>query len=152
MSIKKVNGIKVVGARLESWQSHTYNNQNPPVLSTKSKFAQLYARKVHDSCHLGVSSVVAKIRAKFWIIGLRKLVKSIRFQCVTCLKLNKKTEGQIMGMIPEERLKPMPAWSHISLDLFGPFMVKDETNKRSRSKGYGLIMNCLLSKQYMWKS
>jgi len=43
LGASKVNGIYLVGSRLESWASHTYNNQNPILLSAKSLFAQLYA-------------------------------------------------------------------------------------------------------------
>lgn len=41
-----------------------------------------------------------------------------------------------MGKIPTERLQPAPAWSYTSVDFFGPYEIKGETNKRSRSKGY----------------
>tara|TARA_B110001454_G_scaffold196478_1_gene199376 strand:- start:542 stop:6220 length:5679 start_codon:yes stop_codon:yes gene_type:complete len=146
LGVKQIDGITVVGARIEDWQHHSYNKQNPPVLSAKSQFAQLYAHKVHDQCHLGVSAVVAKIRSKYWIVGLRNLVRSIRHRCVKCRKLDKRIEQQTMGMIPEERLAPMPAWTYVSLDLFGPFQIRGETNRRSRSKGYGIIVNCLLSR------
>ena len=45
-----------------------------------------------------------------------------------------------------ERLSPAPAWSYTSLDFFGPYVLKGETNKRARSRGYGVIFNCLLSR------
>ena len=146
LGVTDIEGIKVVGARLENWQHFTYNHQNPPILSAKSDFARLYAQKVHDECHLGVSAVMAKVRAKYWIVGLRSLVKSIRFKCVKCRQLDKRVQEQVMGQIPKERLKPAPAWTYVSLDLFGPFEIRGETNKRSRSKGYGVLYNCLLSR------
>ena len=142
----EIDGIKVVGSRLESWSNHTYNNTNPVLLSAKCRLAVLYAQQIHDKCHLGVSAVVAKVRNKYWIVGLRKLVKSIRFKCVTCRRLHGKLEQQVMGQLPLERLNPAPVWSYTSVDLFGPFDIKGETNKRSRSKGYGVIFDCLLSR------
>ena len=144
LGVFKKDGLQVVGARIESWSQHTYNESNPPLLSAKTRFAQLYAIKIHNEGHLGVSAVVAKIRSKFWIVGVRQLVKSIRYKCVRCRIMNQSTQQQIMGQIPQERLKPAPAWSYISLDIFGPFTIKGETNKRSRSKGYAVIFNCLL--------
>ena len=144
LGVHEIDGIQVAGGRLENWSHHTYNNLNPALLSAKSRLAYLYALKVHNKCHLGVSAVMVKIRCKFWIVGLRGLVKSIRRLCTTCRKLDKALQQQIMGQIPEERLKPAPAWSYVSLDLFGPFKIRGETNKRSRSKAYGVIFDCLL--------
>jgi hypothetical protein len=51
-----------------------------------------------------------------------------------------------MGQLPEERTKPVPQWSYISLDLFGPYPIRGEVNKRTRSRGYGVIINCLLTR------
>ena len=146
LGVQEEDGIKVVGGRLEAWNAHSYNEKNPVLLSSKSSLARLYANKIHNECHLGVSSVIAKIRRKFWIVGIRSLVKSIRYRCVTCRKLDKMLQQQIMGKIPAERLKPAPAWNYTSTDLFGPFEIKGEVNKRTRAKGYGVIFNCLLSR------
>jgi len=141
-----INGIIVIGSRMESWRECTYNNENPILLSAKSGFAKLYASKIHDEAHLGVSATAAKIRAKYWIVGLRKLLRSIKFRCVICKKLGHELQKQCMGQLPAYRLKPAPAWSYTGLDLFGPFDIKGEANKRSRSKGYGVIFTCMLSR------
>ena len=146
LGVKEIDGIKVVGSRLEDWNSITYNDSNPVLLSAKCRLAVLYAQQIHDKCHLGISAVVAMIRSKYWIVGLRQLVKSIRFKCVVCRRLHGKVEQQVMGQLPTERLKPAPAWSYTSVDLFGPFYIKGETNKRTKGKGYGVIFDCLLSR------
>ena len=146
LGAKLVNGVMVVGSRMESWRECSYNNENPILLSAKSEFAKLYARKVHNESHLGVSAIAAKIRSKYWIVGLRKHLRSIKFHCVECRRLDHTLEKQLMGQLPAYRLKPAPAWAYTSLDLFGPFDIKGETNKRSRSKGYGVIFTCMLSR------
>jgi len=143
LGVTNLDGILVVGARIESWKQHTYNNGPPILLSSKHTLAKLYAQHVHDICHLGVSAVVSKVRAKYWIVGLRKLVTSIRFRCVKCKKADEQLQQQVMGRLPDERTKPAPAWSYLSLDIFGPYEIKGETNKRSRSKGFAVIFNCL---------
>jgi hypothetical protein len=145
LGVTQVDGVYVVGSRLESWTRHTYNNKQPILLSSKSKFAHLYSQYVHGLCHLGTSAVASKVRAKFWIVGLRKLLRSIKFKCVTCKK-NGQIQQQVMGQLPEERTKPVPQWSYISLDLFGPYPIRGEVNKRTRSRGYGVIINCLLTR------
>ena len=39
---------------------------------------------------------------RLWIIGLPRIVKSIRYSCVTCKKVNEKTTTQLMGRLPQE--------------------------------------------------
>ena len=144
LGVTNLDGALVVGARIESWEQHTYNNGPPILLSSKHTLAKLYAQHVHDTCHLGVSAVVSKVRAKYWIVGLRRLVTSIKFRCVKCKKTDEQLQQQVMGRLPDERTKPAPAWSYVSLDIFGPYEIKGETNKRSRSKGFAVIFNCLV--------
>ena len=62
---------------------------------------------------------------------------------MTCKKLDKKLSGQVMGNLPQERLKPAPPWYSTSVDLFGPFTIRDAVKKRTTSKAYGVIFNCI---------
>ena len=50
-----------------------------------------------------------------------------------------------MGKLPIERLKPAPPWSSVGIDLFCPFEIRGEVNKRSTGKVYGIIYFCLPS-------
>ena len=109
---------------MENWNECSFNGENPILLFSKSILARLYAEQVHNECHLGVSALAAKIRAKYWIVGVRKLLKSIKFHCVTCRKLGERLHQQRMGPLPPYRLKPAPAWSYTSLDMFGPLEIK----------------------------
>ena len=84
-------------------------------------------------------STASKIRAKFWIVKLLKLAKSIRTNCVICKKLDKKLHEQIMGKLPIERLKPAPAWTYTALDLFGPFKIKDEVKNEQMERDMELF-------------
>jgi hypothetical protein len=51
-----------------------------------------------------------------------------------------------MAPLPLDRLKPAPMWHNSALDLFGPFSIKGEVNKRSVGKAYGIIFTCLLTR------
>ena len=96
--------------------------------------------------HTGISSTVAKIRSCFWVINLRKLVKSIHHKCIRCKIDNQKVEMQSMGKLPVERLKLNAAWSNTSLDFFRQSTVKGEMNKRAGGKTYNFIyLFCLLN-------
>ena len=136
-------GIIIVGQRLESWMKTSYNSEELILLPFDHQLSYLYVTKIHNECHSGVSATVCRVRLRFWIVKLEKLVRKIRFNCVICRKNTRKTVDQIMAPLPEARLKPSPAWSHTSLDLFGPFAVRGEVNKRTRGKAFGLILTCL---------
>ena len=92
----------------------------------------------------GIDSDVTTVRLEYWLVGLRKMCTDVKGKCVHCRKFYAKS-SQIMGMLPLEHLKPAPAWNSIGIDLFGPFEVKGEVDKRSFGKGYGVIFFCLPS-------
>lgn len=140
---KNTDGIYVVGGRGERWIEMSHNKNEVILLPYDHRFSRLYAEHIHRRGHLGVLSTASKIRARFWIVKLLKMVKFIRYNCVICKKLDKRVSEQIMGKLPVERLKPSPAWTCTAIDLFGPFKIRDEVKKRTTGKTYGVIFNCL---------
>ena len=50
---------------------------------------------------------------------------------------------QKMSDLPEERVEPTAPFSHVGMDVFGPFICKDV---RREVKRYGLIFTCLSSR------
>ena len=134
------NGVFVIGGRTERWVEISYNKGELPILPKDHRFSYLYSLYMHNRTHLGVDADVSKIRATFWIIGLTRIVSRIRNKCVTCRKKYAKLHSQIMGKLPIERLKPAPPFFHSMVDLFGPFIVRSEINKRSSRKVYGVII------------
>ena len=115
---KRQDSIYVVGYRVQQWVEMSYNKSEVILLPYNHRFPRLYAEYVHQMGHLGVSATASKVRAKYWIVKLHELVKSIKSRCITCRKIEKKTTEQIMGQLPEERLKPDPAWNSTAIDLF----------------------------------
>ena len=92
---KKTNeGIYVVCGRAEDWFKNTYNSEGLIFLPYNHRFSYLYAFWVHDSAHLGVAATVCKIRNRFWITQLPRMVERIRNKCVTCRNLNKKFKNR----------------------------------------------------------
>ena len=100
---------------------------------------------IHNKRHVGIASDMVTVRLDYWIVGLRKICADIKNKCIICRKLCGKFVSQKMGLLPIERLKPSPAWNSTGIDLFGPFEIKGEVNKRSTGKVYGVIFFCLPS-------
>ena len=115
-------------------------------------FSRLYVMQTHARGHHGILTTASKVHTKYWIPKLLKLVKSSKFRCIICKKLAKKTSQQVMGQLPEDRLKPAPPWYSTGIDLFGPFKIRDEVKKRTFSKAYGVIFNSLGTRAfYLWQ-
>ena len=102
---KRNDGIYIVGGRSQRWVEMSYNKQELILLPYEHRFSKLYAEHINQRGHLGVLSTASKIRSRFWIIRLLKLVKYIKNNCIICIKMEKKLCKQIMGKLPIERLK-----------------------------------------------
>lgn len=135
-------GIFVVSGRAEKWFKDTYNPDGVILLPHSHRISYLYALWVHNIDHLGVAATISKIRSRFWITQITKLVSGIRSKCVTCKKLDKVLAGQRMSQLPEHRLKPSPAFQNTYVDLFGPFQIRGLVNKRTRGKCFGVLYTC----------
>ena len=143
--VMREDGVYVIGGRAERWFEASFNKRLIPILPKNHNFSKLYAEMIHGENHSGIDSDISKIRLNYWIVGLRQICKSINTKCVDCRKQRLKLSSQIMGKLPIERLKPAPAWNSVGVDLFGPFEIRGEVNKRTTGKAYGVIFFCLPS-------
>ena len=146
LNIQKVDGLFIAAGRIGAWNEFTFNKKDLPILSSNHKFSELYARHIHNQAHRGPRADIAKIRTVYWIVGVQRLAKRIRHNCVDCRRLHGELQQQVMAPLPIERLKPAPMWHFSGIDLFGPLPIKGEVNKRSVGKGYGVIFTCLLTR------
>ena len=137
------DGIVVVGGRAERWICTTWNKGKFILLPAKSHLSRLIAEKAHaDSGHLGIEATIARIGLRYWIVGVRRLVRSIVGGCKVCKLKFKRMQAQRMSPLPIERIKPSPPFLNIGLDYFGPFEIKGEVQKRVRGKCYGILFVC----------
>ena len=121
------DGIIAVGSRATEWMEMCYDKEALPLIPGNHLLARL---------HAGTSTVVAQVRLQFWVTRAQKIATSIRHNCITCRKKGKELSTQVMGDLPDYRLKPAPAWYNTGDDYFGPFIIKGEVNQRSRGKCY----------------
>ena len=54
----------------------------------------------HEQGQCGVSATASKVKARFWIIGLHRIAKNIKCNCVVCKKLDQKTAAQAIRQLP----------------------------------------------------
>ncbi|XP_062620585.1 uncharacterized protein LOC134282159 [Saccostrea cucullata] len=138
------NGVLRVGGRLKKLDT-TLNSKHQIIIPKESVLARLIAEEAHKSVgHLGKNSTLARIREKYWILGVSSIVKSIISRCVICRKYQAPALKQKMADLPSERLKADdPPFTRVGMDYFGPFELK---RGRSIIKRYGVIFTCLSSR------
>ena len=134
-------GIIRVGGRVDK-AIVSYETKHPALLPHDHKISRLIVQEAHQCGHPGVATTAAKVRAKYWILRVHDLAKTIKFKCVICREMKPKTETQIMADRPQHRTAPdSPLFHYTSCDYFGPLTVKIGRNKTA--KHYGIIFTCL---------
>ena len=112
------------------------------ILPNRHHVTKLVIRHFHaKSGHSGKEHTLALIREKFWIVGARRAVSRELIQCPVCRLRDTKPGNQRMADLPADRITPGdPPFSHVGVDVFGPFVVKQG---RSLVKRYGCLFTCL---------
>ena len=97
-------GIVIVGGRTKRWMQMTWNKQQFILLPKNHPVTDLII--AYDHCkggHLGSVPTIAKIRSKFWIIGVTRLVNVLTKKCVLSVIKYKRLVEQKMSPLPIER-------------------------------------------------
>ena len=133
------DGVIVLASREVKGLKYHYNADSFPNLVNKDSLPALWMKEVHEENHSGVIRTVAKSRRKCRIIRRRRLAQKIRYSCYKCRLLDKNLATQIMSPLPLFRQSISPVFHVTSIDVFGPYLVKDMVNKRTKMKVWGLI-------------
>ncbi|KAI7811190.1 hypothetical protein IRJ41_011514 [Triplophysa rosa] len=140
------DGLLRVGGRT-SLADFPYDEKHPLILPKKHHVSNLLVRHYHQGVvHQGRHLTEGALRsAGFWIIGGRKLVSSVIYQCVTCRRLRGKPVEQKMANLPEDRLTMEPLFTRVGLDVFGPWSVVTRKTRggATESKCWAVLFSCL---------
>ena len=130
-------GILRVKGRLE--QSHLTYDAKHPVIVPSGHLALLIVRSQHVALkHAGVSALMAAVRARFWIVGLRRLAKRVKRECLSCQRIDVLPCTQSPAPLPAARVQPSAPFSVIGLDYAGPLYCADHPEV----KYYLLLITC----------
>ena len=128
----------VLGSRVQLFPIGFTGDRFIPYLP-QGRLAELVARKYHCKFHVDIDTTVCHIRNFVFVPQLRRIVSQIDRNCIFCKLKRRKFEGQIMGDLPDFRSVMSPPFSCVLLDLFGPFLIKDDCIKKvlEYTKKYG---------------
>lgn len=115
---------------------------NPVVLDAKHFATKLLIASYHRKYfHANADTVLNELRQRFYVVGLRRKLRSIISRCLTCRLRKRRPENPPMAALPAGRLayKQRP-FTHCGVDYFGPVQVKIG---RRREKRWGVLFTCL---------
>lgn len=127
----KVTGLLVCGGRNQVFAE---DKSEVPLMSYGAWISMLIAREAHNVNHDSVAGTLLRMRKKDWVIQGRRLAKKIIDSCVTYRKIKAKHCRQVMSEWTPERVSPSNPFELTSVDLFRPYEVKDEVNKKEDEK------------------
>ena len=141
------DGIIRVGGRL-SQASIAFDCKHPIVLPKAHKFTQLVIHAEHlRMLHAGPQAVLASLRQRYWPLSGRDAVRNMLRKCVVCFKAQPIIQNQLMGDLPEARLRPVRPFYNTAVDYAGPFLIKDgKLRNRKLIKAYLCVFVCFVTK------
>ena len=137
-------GLLRVGGRIQK-SAISEEIKHPVLLARNSEIAVMIIRWCHEKvAHSGRDITMNYIRSSgFWNINCNAAVRSYISKCVTCRNLRGNFQQQDISSLPRDRLCEEPAFTYCSVDLFGPFVIKEG---RKELKRYGALFTCLSSR------
>ncbi|KAG7470266.1 hypothetical protein JOB18_028772 [Solea senegalensis] len=140
------DGLLRVGGRLSEADLGP-DEKRPFILPGRHHVASLLVHHFHEQTqHQGRHFTEGAIRsAGFWIVGGKRCVSKLIFECVTCRKLRGKCEVQKMSNLPQDRLSMEPPFTNVGMDVFGPWSVSARRTRggHAESKRWAVIFTCL---------
>ncbi|XP_076661126.1 uncharacterized protein LOC143365004, partial [Halictus rubicundus] len=137
-------GILRAWGRVTKIAEEEFNN-HPIILDSKHPATKLLIEHYHRRFyHASNESVVNELRQQFYIIGIRRALRSIISRCVICRIRRAKPPNPIMAALPAGRIayRQRP-FCHCGVDYFGPMLVKIG---RRREKRWGVLFTCLTTR------
>ena len=118
-----------------------FETKHPILFYWKHHVVELFLQNERkNSHHEGTEHVRNIVQQKFWNLGIRNALRSIKNKCIRCRKGRAQTKAPVMADLPEERLVASKVFSNVGVDYFGPFTVKIG---RRNAKRWCCLFTCL---------
>lgn len=137
-------GLLMVGGRLALAPIPSLN-KHPYLIPRKSKLAELICTHYHHiTLHGGPLLMQSLIQRKFWIPGIRYILRSVVFKCLKCYRFKAKPLEPFMSSVPSSRFKMVRAFVNTGVDLAGPFLLKESKRRNAKvHKCWVVVFICL---------
>ncbi|XP_073720576.1 uncharacterized protein [Misgurnus anguillicaudatus] len=141
-------GLVRVGGRVTSAEI-TQEQSQPIVIPKKHHIAALLVQFYHEQVvHQGRHITEGAIRsAGLWILGEKRFVTNLLNKCTTCRRLRGNVQQQKMADIPADRLIQTPPFTHVGVDIFGPWNISIRRTRGGvlENKRWAVMFTCLVT-------
>ena len=135
------DGLLRCGGRVKN-ADIPYETKHPTLIPADHTVTEMIIRKAHQKVfHNGVGETLAQMRAKYWIVRGRQVVKGVVNKCNTCRRLEGLSYGgPQLSQLPECRVKGGKAFNCIGIDFCGPIYLTNEGEEMRKS--YIALITC----------
>ena len=122
--------------------------QHPLILPADCHFTPLLIRDAHlHTLHSGVQLTLATLRRQYWIVKGRSAAKKVMRACLTYSRHAAVAPTQLMGELPQARVRPSSPFEPSGIDYTGPINNRlTKTRGKSTMKGYIAIFICMATR------
>ena len=132
------NCILRVGGR-ESNSNLSYIQTYPAILHGNHRLTRLIIHSEHlRLLHAGPSLVFSSLSRRFYVLSMKKIVRSVIRKCTVFRRFSARPSPQLMGQLPSERVTPGNVFEKVGVDYAGPVLIK-----------YGMVRKPTIVKAYI---
>ena len=130
------------------WRSNERLNEPSKysiLLPKGERVSSLIIQQCHIRCaHGGTDYTLNELRSSgYWITSCNAAFKSLLFKCVKCCRLGGRLGEQKMADISVHRPAEAPPFTYCEVDMFGPFVIKQQRNEIHH---YGAMFTCMANR------
>ncbi len=116
------SGLIRVGSR-EEHSGLSFDRRHPVKLHGNHLLTRLIHYEHLQLLHAG-PTLLTSLFGRFYIVGCRKIVRSITHSCPTCRRFVARPQPTAMGQLRMERITPDVVFERVGVDYSGPVYVK----------------------------
>ena len=137
-------GLIRVGGRLDACAELTFDQKHPIILPN-CYYAKLLITEYHQQyLHPTKSSLLSILLQRYWIIKAKAIIRKTTFECLNCFRQKPPQTHQLMGNLPEARVKLTTPFVNTAIDYTGYYMIKTGTTRNAAStKAYVVMFKCM---------
>lgn len=141
------DGLIRVRTRMANERYLPFDTRFPIILPSSHETVNVIVKHHHErNHHFGIEATIARLRSKYWIIGVRAVVKRAIFRCLFCLEMKAKAYNIPVGDLPEVRItSTTKAFEHVGADCFGPYQIYSGESKYRREVNV-VVFTCLVTR------
>ncbi|KAJ8980327.1 hypothetical protein NQ317_008035 [Molorchus minor] len=142
------SGVIRVGGRLRH-SSLDYPTKHPILLPRQSRLTELLVEEVHrDNFHPGLQTTHFLLLQNFWILSPKRAIRTVLSKCLRCFRVNPSPiSPPKMGDLPSFRVNQLKAFSHVGVDMGGPFYITPYRQRGGKIlKAYLCLFVCCVTR------